>query len=224
MAGNIRTIAKERELWQWANPAKDKWVLTFIPQGELHAPWIKQLSTNSDGTTNFAVYRNGKALGAPKTLDEAKKRAQAGKIPDKVLDSHKRIVAYVNGNTRDAVAFGKLTAAEQSDIANAYPWAMPRKSDLEAKGVKTKAVVVRTDLLSKNEKKAADMALPVDSKIERIKDGNPKREGSDAWGRWEIMFGHCGGTVGTYIKNHGNPTTLKNAVKMGYVKVKGMSA
>jgi hypothetical protein len=210
-------------LWVQSTVDKNKWSLTRIPPGELHAPHIKKSSKNSDGSYNYFVYRDGKALGAPKTFEAAQALAKSGKIDPKMAESNKRVSKYVDETPRDAVAFKKLTKDEQSDVLNAYPWAVPKKSDLEAKGVKVKGTVVRTDLLSKNEKKAADAALPMDAKIKRIKPNNPKKQGSSAWGRWEVMFGHDGLTVGEFIKNHGNPTTLKNAVKMGYVEVKGMS-
>jgi hypothetical protein len=53
---------------------------------------------------------------------------------------------------------------------------------------------------------------------------NPKKEGTDPWKRWQFMFSYAdnGKTVGEYVKEGGNPTTLKNGVKMGWVKVKGM--
>jgi hypothetical protein len=216
------TARKEPSGWMWAQTAKDRWVCTVIPKGETHAPTIRELSLNSDGTRSYAVMRNGRALGAPRSLELAKQRAFEGVIPQRLLDSEKRLQKYLNEGNRSADEFKKLTKEEQGAVANVYPWAMPRKSELDAKGVKVKGTVVRDDLLSTNEKKAVKAALPMDSKIERIRDGNPKKEGTDAWGRWEIMFSHDGQTVASYIKNHGNPTTLINACAKGWVKVKGI--
>jgi hypothetical protein len=105
-----------------------------------------------------------------------------------------------------------------------YPWALPKKSDLDAKKIKVK--IDRTDLQTKGEKKAAALKdeLPMDSKIIRERDGNPKKEGTDAWKRWQTMFSYADGgkTVGDYVTDGGNPTTLRNGVAMGWVKVKGM--
>jgi hypothetical protein len=218
--------------WIWLQSAvnKDKWALDHIPAGDIHAPYIKRMSKNSDGSYSYYVYRNQKCIGSIKgkdqerCLNECRKRAQEGKIPDHVIESDKRLQAYVNDKNRDVNVFKKFTEEEQAWIANVYPWAMPKKSELDAKKIKVK--VTRDDLMSKGEKKAAAMAteLPMDSKIIRERDGNPKKEGSPPWKRWQTMFSYADGgkTVGEYVKDGGNPTTLKNAVLQGWVKVKGM--
>lgn len=217
-------------IWVQSTVDRDKWSLTFIPDGDIHAPYIKRMSKNSDGSYSYYVYRNQKCIGSIRGKDEkqcladCRKRAMEGKIPQSVLDSDKKIQEYVNSKTRDIDVFKKFTEDERATIANVYPWAVPKKSELEAKKIKVK--VTREDLQTKGEKKATALAaeLPMDSKIVRERDGNPKKEGTDPWKRWAFMFSYAdnGKTVGEYVTAGGNPTTLKNGVKMGWVKVKGM--
>lgn len=218
------TIIKGRPwIWMGALSQKDKWLIDHIPSGESHAPYIKQMSQNSDGSYTYYVYRNSKCIGSKRTLEAAKAMAESGERDQAALRDIAKVREYEEKSPGDAEAFKKLSQYAQTVVANERPWLMPGRSALQAKGVKVKATVVRGDLKSNQEKKADKLALPMDSKIERLRDGNPKKEGSDAWGRWEVLFAHCDGqTVGEYIKNHGNPTTLQNAVAKGWVKVKGM--
>lgn len=218
--------------WVWVQSSvdKDKWALIFIPDGDIHAPYIKRMSKNSDGSYSYYVYRNQKCVGAirgkdeDKCLKDCRDRAKLGKIPDNIVASDKKIQAYVNDRGRDVNVFKTFTEDERATIANVYPWAVPKKSDLEAKKIKVKTT--RSDLQTKGEKKADAVAaeLPMESKITRERDGNPKKEGTDPWKRWAFMFSYAdnGKTVGEFVTAGGNPTTLKNGVKMGWVKVKGM--
>ncbi len=48
---------------------------------------------------------------------------------------------------------------------------------------------------------------------------NPKREGSDAFARWEYLRSCNGKTVAEFLASGGNPTTLKNAVAKKHVKL-----
>jgi len=218
--------------WTWVQSTvnRDKWALTHIPEGDIHAPYIKRMSKNSDGTYSYYVYRNQKCVGSIRGKDEARcladcrKRAELGKMPDHLVESDKKVLAFVNDKSRDVHIFKGFTEEEKAIVANVYPWALPKKSDLDAK--KIKVATTRTDLQTKGEKKAAALKddLPMDSKIVRERDGNPKKEGTPPWKRWQTMFSYADGgkTVGEYIRDGGNPTTLRNGVNMGWVKVKGM--
>lgn len=48
---------------------------------------------------------------------------------------------------------------------------------------------------------------------------NPKKEGTDAWTRWEKLKSYDKKSVESYLFDKCNPTTLVNAVKAGKVKV-----
>lgn len=227
-------LKKDDRPWIWMQSMtdKDKWALDHIPDGDIHAPYIKRMSKNSDGTYSYYVYRNQKCIGAirgkdqEKCLVDCRTRAKLGQMPKELVESDKRVQEYVNSKTRDIDVFKKFTEDERATIANVYPWAVPKKSELDAKKIKVK--VTRDDLLTKGEKKATALAdeLPMDSKIVRERDGNPKKEGTPPWKRWQFMFSYADGgkTVGEYVKAGGNPTTLRNGITMGWVKVKGMKA
>lgn len=66
-----------------------------------------------------------------------------------------------------------------------------------------------------------NLELAPTAKLQRARDGNPKKEGTEAYPRWALMFEHCdkGSTVAQFEKAGGNTTTLKNAIFMGWAKV-----
>lgn len=221
------------DAWQWMQSMtdKDKWSTMRIPSGDYHAPRIHRMSKNTDGSFTFVVYRNGQYIGATRgntedAFEDAKQLAREGKMREDTLRKMDRVRKYLDdaGNKPgNADLFKKFSKAEQQLIAETYPWAMPRKSEMAAKGVKVETT--RTDLQTKGEQKAAKLAdtLPMDAKIQRLKDGNPKKEGTAPYPRWTLMFSYAdnGKTVGEFIKGGGNPTTLKNAIIQKWVKVKG---
>ena len=61
------------------------------------------------------------------------------------------------------------------------------------------------------------------AKLSSLRDGNPKKEGSAAWKRWDLLLDHArkGSNVGAFLKDGGNPETLRNAVLKGWVKMEG---
>lgn len=216
-----RVIKGRPWIWMQSLSDKDLWTLDHIPAGEVHAPRIKRSSKNDDGTYTYGVTRNGKAIGAPRDFEKAKRMAESGEPDQAALKEMAKVRRYREEHSGDVEEFKKLSAYGQAVVTLETPWHLPNRSAM--RGVKTKTKVMRRDQMTATEKKAETLALPMDSKIERLRDGNPKKQGSSAWGRWEVLFAHCDGqTVGEYIKNHGNPTTLQNAVAKGWVRVKGM--
>lgn len=207
--------------WVWFNTPsnKDNWTLSHIPDGETCAPRIWRSSRNADGSHTFFVYRDGKYVDCENDLEKAKKLAKVGKMRPERLLAVERIRKYLKETPRDAVAFAKLPEREKQAVSDAYPWAVPTKSSLEKTGTKAPRTM-RGDMLTKQEKKAQD--LPMDSVIKRLKPKNPKRENTDAWTRWELLFQHDGKTIGEFVRAHGNPTTLRNAVRTGYVSAEGV--
>lgn len=205
--------------WTWHTPDKDSWTLTHIPDGECCAPRIKRSGKNADGSYTYWVYRDSRYIDAVFDLEEAKKIAKIGKMRPERLLAIEKIRKYLKETPRDAVAFAKLHEREKQAVTDAYPWAVPTKSSMEKNGVKAPRTM-RGDMLTKQEKKAQD--LPMDSVIKRLKPKNPKKENTDAWTRWELLFQHDGKTIGEFVKNHGNPTTLRNAVRAGYVSAEGV--
>jgi hypothetical protein len=217
----LKVLKDRAREWIWLQSMtdKDKWSLDHVPDGESHAPRIKLMSENSDRSKTFYVYRDMKPIGARKNLEDAKKLARAGKPDPEVQKDHRAMLDYVDKGDRDVALFKKLSATSQKAIADIYPWALPRKTDMDAKGVRVKTT--RTDLKNKSEVRAEKLALPMESKIKVLKP-NPKKEGSAPFARWTLLYQHDGKTVEDFIKQGGNPTTLANAVKAKCVQVKGM--
>jgi hypothetical protein len=209
-------------VWMQSMVDKDKWTTARIPEGECMAASIKRSSKNSDGTHTYFINRDGKYVDCCNDLEEAKKIARSGKMRPERRLANEKVRAYIkhasdNNRTGDLDMFKALSKEGQAAILMTYPHLAPRTSALKA-DAKTGAVVnkARRDLQSQSDKRSAD--LP-DGKIVRLIDKNPKRAGTDAHVRWELMFGYAGRTVAEYVGDKNNPTTLKNAIKAGYVKV-----
>lgn len=227
MAKKVTTRKDERE-WVFVPSAtkKEHWSMTFIPTDDIHAPYVKRMSKNSDGTYSYYVFRNQKCIGAIRGKDEKKaladcaERAKLGKVPQKVLDDDKAFMDYVNAGTRDAAAFAKLTKPLQAAVLATYPWAMPKKSEMEAKGIKVKPTVERTDLMGKHEKAAAKAGkYDLDHKIKRVKDGNAKKPGSKQHQRWETVFAFNGRTVRECLNGGGDKYGIEGTLEAGYIKL-----
>jgi hypothetical protein len=209
--------------WVWAQSMtdRDKWATARIPEGELMCATIKKSSKNSDGSYTYFINRNGKYLDCTNDFDEAKKIARSGKMRPERRLANDKTRAYIKHATDnkggDMEMFKALTKEGQSAVLLTYPHLAPRSSALKA-DAKTGALVnkVRRDLEARSDRRGSD--LP-EGKIQRLIEKNPKRAGTDAHVRWEVMFGYAGKTVAEYIGDKGNPTTLKNAIKAGYVKV-----
>jgi hypothetical protein len=54
-----------------------------------------------------------------------------------------------------------------------------------------------------------------------VKEGNPKAVGTAPHERWTLLLRKAkqGVSVTEYINANGNPTTLQNAIKQGYVEL-----
>jgi hypothetical protein len=221
------TKVRNDDQWQWMQAINDKerWSVIRIPDGDIHAPYIKRMSKESDGTWTFYVYRNQKCLGctkdkiSDKALEAAKVLARSGKPNDRAAKDYKEMLAYVDSKTRDAEEFKKLSKVSQITVANVYPYAMPSNRAMEEKGVKHVATK-RTDLMGKHEKAAAKSGKwNLDQKIQRIKDGNPKKEGSVQRMRWELVFGHDGKTLREFFAKGGDKYGLEGTLEFGYIKL-----
>jgi len=208
-----------RDNWKWIEVDKDNWHLDHVPDGEKTPPRIRRSSKNSDGSFTHWVYRDGQFIDSTFDLSEAKNIAKSGQMRPERLLAIEKIRRYLKETPRDAVAFAKLHEREKQAISDTYPWALPTKSSMEKTGVRAPRAT-RGDMLSKQEKKAQD--LPMDSVIKKLKSKNPKRAGTDAWTRWELLFQHDGKTIEEFVRHHGNPTTLRNAVRAGYVAAEGV--
>ena len=58
-------------------------------------------------------------------------------------------------------------------------------------------------------------------KLSIVKKGNPKKANSAPRERWKLLLRKAkqGATVTDYITANGNPTTLRNTIKMGYIEL-----
>jgi hypothetical protein len=223
----VKASATDDTTWQWMQGTTDKerWSTVRIPDGDIHAPFIKRMSKETDGTWTFYVYRNQKCIGCTKDkstdkgLEAAKKLARSGKMSDAAAKDNAAMLAYVDGKTRDAAEFAKLSKVSQATIANVYPYAMPSNRALEAKGVKHVATT-RTDLMGKHEKAAVKSGKwNMDAIIKIVKKGNPKKEGSRQRMRWEICIAHEGKTVRECFAKGGDKYGIEGMLEAGYMQL-----
>lgn len=219
--------APRRDEWTWMQSTndKDRWSTTQIPGEDIHAPYIKRMSKNSDNSWTFYVYRNQRCLGATRHMDTAKglklaqDMARVGKPDPKVAADYKLLMAYVEAKEFTAEKFKALSEVNQKTVANVYPWAMPSNRKLDLAGVK-KPASVRTDLMSGREKTAIKSGkYNLDATIKRIKDGNPKKEGSGQHARWVTVFAFDGKTVREFLNGGGDKYGIDQTLHFEYIKL-----
>jgi hypothetical protein len=110
---------------------KQRWGLDHIPAGDAHAPYIKQLSDDSDGSHCFYVYRDCKAIGSVKgrdleeTLGKAQQMAQLGKGNVAAEQAIEAMRTYVRETPRDAKAYQALPDYAKKVLAVEQQWMLP---------------------------------------------------------------------------------------------------
>jgi len=125
---------------------------------------------------------------------------------------------------RAAVKRG-LTAADMTDpgtVKLLEEMAAKDRGAAAAAGVeRPKGRSAGSSATTKAERAAVDVQDA--AKLSSLRDGNPKKEGSAAWKRWDLLLDHArkGSNVGAFLKDGGNPETLRNAVLKGWVKMEG---
>lgn len=219
---------KDDRQWMWMQSMsdKDKWSITHIPSGELHAPYIKRMSKNSDGSWTFYVYRDGKCLGSTrhalsdKGLELAKKMCESGKADPKVAAQEKALRDYIDDREGwTAERYKALSETNQRVVVDMYPYAVPSNRKLEAAGVK-KPLTQRTDLMNKHERNNHKSGkYPMDAIIKITKKGNPKREGTGQFMRWTIAIAHDGKTVREMFNAGGDKFAIDQMTKAGYMEL-----
>lgn len=221
MAKAVKSARGDKWIWMQSMVDKDKWSIMHIPDGELHAPYVKKsMSKNPDGSHSWYVYRNGRALGAPKTLEAAQKMCEGGKPDEAAAADARQMSKYIEDTPRDAEAFKKLSKLSQQTIADVYPWAMPSNRKLDEAGVKAKVLTKRTDLMNKHEKNATRSGkYNMDAVIKITKKGNPKREGTGQHMRWAIAIAHNGKTVREMFAAGGDKFGIQQMTEAGYMEL-----
>lgn len=220
-----------------------EWLSTTTPAGERAPARIRISSRNGDGSYSYFCYRDATAVAVAKTLEEAMRKCELGRQPklsDGVLD-------YVTNHPLEIPPFLALSDAERRAVRAQYGFAAPgpaRVRAAEERGVRRDAGDdadhgtrrLREELARAGSGAAGKRAREdagaaprpkktaleaAEGTLRRAKDGNPKKAGTGAHGRWEKLFAHCGGTVATYREAGHNMETLANAVAKGYVVIEG---
>jgi hypothetical protein len=207
---------------------------------------IKVSSKNSDGTYSYFCYRNAKAIAVTRSLEEAKAACERGHDPktDNVLD-------YVKNNPGELPPFLMLTEAERKAVRAGYPYAAPAPRTIAA-AEKKQALVMppapRAARFPPNETPMMPMPpedwekpvkskpvpavpripiaddFPPNARMVKIKDGNPKKPGTNRHIRWEVLmkFVAKGAAVAEYLAVKGSrASSIKDALELGYIKLEG---
>lgn len=194
--------------WTWVQPVRDRWLTDRIPDGECCTPKITESSMDSKGERRYYCYRDNKYLGSHATLEAAKERCWIGEM---TRESEVFITFQKEhpGIIPPGIGF---TPADWHEWKKHNPGG-PGTGHMAAKVEKNEKKLA---LMQERVEKAAE-EIGADKKIKRLKPDNPKKENTGPWKRWELLFSHAGKTVAVFLANKGNPTTLANAVKQGYV-------
>jgi hypothetical protein len=186
--------------------------------------------TDANKKDTFFCYRGGKYLDCAATLALAKAHCEAGEGRTNRKAAQERIKQYVDNHPGEIPPFLRLTKEERDAIWKQYPASAPSASRVrlaEAKpGEDPATAALRAERMakldSKKDKGGKRERSPAPSgKLARLREGNPKKAGSAAHGRWAALLAaaDAGHTTEKFVKSGGNPDTLANAVRMGWVSV-----
>jgi hypothetical protein len=219
--------------------AGETWTTERIPDGDCCAARIQKSSRNDDGSHSYFCYRDGRAVDVVKDLDQARAACARGTRQEK----RDAVLEYVRDCPGEVPPFLLLTAEERRAARKAYPHAVPSPSRVRVEAHRVVGAGVAVDrsdpstraLLAELEAvKDAPVKAPGAGRVPRergpapkgvlarVREGNPKKAGSGAHGRWEALFAACaaGSTAEAYAAAGGNLDTLANAVRAGYVAVR----
>lgn len=227
----IRPPSKPKSTWEWHshldNPtfSKNDWHPTKYPEGDICLPRIKKL----DDVT-YLCYRNSSYLGSQRTLEDAKQMCFIGKKSQLDFDVKK----WEAEHPGEIPPFLTLTDSERKAWQHHNPpkpgqqnrgaetrekWGGPKVNEDPATRRLREQLAMSSGKGARAAKKAEQASLS--GVLVRVKPGNPKKPGSAPHGRWALMFEHAdkGSTVTQFLAAKGNPTTLENAIKAGWVRL-----
>lgn len=210
MAKKTKTTPAECD-WTWEQIKRDRWTTDKIPDGESCTPKITESSLDSKGERRFYCYRDNKYLGSHTTLEAAKDRCWIGEMSRE----SEVFIAFQEQHPGKVPPGLHFTEADWHEWKRHNPTGPGSAHQAEKVERNTMKLVLKAEKVKEN---AAD--LNVEAVIKRLKDTNPKTANTGPWKRWELMFRHNGKTIRDFLANGGNPTTLKNAIKSGYVEAK----
>lgn len=225
----------------WVPTKKDEqWNTSGIPTGDGCTARIVKSSRNEDGTHSYFCYRNARAVAITRDFEAAKAACARG-TP---AEGEDRVLTYVTNHPLDVPPFLALTLEERRAVRAQYPFAAPSEARVRVAAhkrggagaldptdpgsaalleeLRTTEAAARPGRAAKVPGAGATRGPAPQGVLARVRDGNPKKPGSGAHGRWERLFVSCekGMTVAEYERAGCNMDTLANAMKMGYVTVK----
>ena len=171
----------------------------------------------------YFVYRDGEYLGTDPSLEAAQRRAD---YREKAVNVLRDTVDGKDGMP----AFLALSEEERAKERAKAPPPAPRRARLDAAATDDpalkKAIAERDALTSaratkKAERKAAKAGAHFDDDavISVTVDKNPRKPGTGAHDRFQVLMDHSGKTFAEYKAAKGNLDTLENAIKDGRVSV-----
>ena len=213
------------KLPKWEKIDKVEW--RAPPEGDEKLPArIRQLDPKT-----FAVYRAGQYLGSEGTLELAQKRAALNARSQK----NRVMQLWEQTHPDELPPFLQLTPEERAEYWRLHPPQVRARPVVVPKAVGGAGVPVVPVTAAARAKAAlvedagGTTARPVRAKrtgdvptgtIHVVNGTNPKKAGSGAAKRWDLLFSHDGKTVDQFITAGGNPETLANAMAKGNVEVK----
>lgn len=167
-------------------------------------------------------YHAGRYVGVEHKLEAAKARAASGlaKVTADEIDN------WLNMHRDEIPPFLLLSEEERREHWRKNPPKVQPAPSVKpgvSRPNEDPATRRLRDSIAADSRKPKASAFSNDASIVIVKNKNPKKEGSDAWGRWALLLAGGHATVGAFLAASGNPTTLKNAVASGHVRVEEKS-
>lgn len=209
--------ANKAKLAKWEKFDKVEW--RAPPEDDEKLPQrIRELDKKT-----FAVYRAGQYLGSEASLELAQKRAALNTHSDK----NRVMQLWEQAHPDELPPFLQLTPEERAEYWLRHP---PQPKAVGGAGVpvvpatagqRAKAGLIEDAGGAKAARPARAPKGDVPTGTIRVANGtNPKKPGSGAAKRWDLLFSHDGKTVDEFVAAGGNPETLANAMAKGNVEVK----
>lgn len=219
---------------EWTDAAHPglEWLSTTTPPGECAPARIRISSRNRDSSYSYFCYRDATAVGVLHSLENAKKRCEAGKSP-RLSDD---VIAYVEKHPGEIPPFLLLTEGERGAVRSQYPYAVPAPRALriatEAVDPGTKKLLA--ELKARENASSGGQRSTRAAKKDALADpsarltlpmagtANPAKPGTKRHAGYEVLLGCArrGATVAEYLAAGGKDLRLAKAVRTGLVELK----
>lgn len=217
---------------KWEQHGKDTWLApdpdgdTSVAGGRIKMTtnrWLADRS-NPDPDPSYFVYRDGKYLGSDSTLAAAQRRARYREMAARALadTTHGGLPAFLEISDKERALERARSRATPAPARTAATLPDDPALATAVRAAQERDAIGRQRRQAKAERRATKEGshLDDDSVIEMLAKENPRKPGSGAHARFDVLMRHGGKTVGEYKAAGGNTETLENAITAGRAKLR----